>query len=178
MQKVVYESCITNNSVSSKPWLYILYQDILSFVKVTTDLNKSCTDSHTGTSASAPLAAGICALALQANPNLTWRDMQHIVILRWVNIYFVRLPVFLVFYFVFSRGHATLHLAVSVGRSVGPSRNIFEFRAVFALLLLPNRPRLDCRVSGLVRLEMALVWVKMLPISVSQSLCEKCILAN
>ena len=39
----------------------------------------------------------------------------------------------------------------SVGRSVGPSvRHIFEFRAVFALLLLPNRPRLDCRVSGLV----------------------------
>ena len=56
---------------------------------------------------------------------------------------------------VFSRGHATLHLAVSVGQSVGRSvcpsvRHIFEFRAVFALLLLPNRPRLDCRVSGLV----------------------------
>lgn len=33
---------------------------------------------HTGTSASAPLAAGICALALQANRELTWRDMQHI----------------------------------------------------------------------------------------------------
>ena len=48
---------------------------------------------------------------------------------------------------LFSRGHATLHLAVSVGRSV---HNIFEFRAVFALLLLPNRPRLNCRVSGLV----------------------------
>ena len=27
---------------------------------------------------------------------------------------------------------------------------LIEFRAVFALLLLPNRPRLDCRVSGLV----------------------------
>ena len=35
--------------------------------------------------------------------------------------------------------------------SVGPSvRHIFEFRAGFAVLLLPNRPRLDCRVSGLV----------------------------
>ena len=29
--------------------------------------NFLCTSSHTGTSASAPLAAGICALALQAN---------------------------------------------------------------------------------------------------------------
>uniref|UniRef100_A0A3Q4MD14 Furin (paired basic amino acid cleaving enzyme) b n=1 Tax=Neolamprologus brichardi TaxID=32507 RepID=A0A3Q4MD14_NEOBR len=34
---------------------------------VTTDLRQKCTDSHTGTSASAPLAAGIIALALEAN---------------------------------------------------------------------------------------------------------------
>jgi hypothetical protein len=33
---------------------------------VTTDLHHSCTKSHTGTSASAPLAAGIAALALEA----------------------------------------------------------------------------------------------------------------
>ncbi|XP_065165664.1 furin-like protease 1, isoforms 1/1-X/2 isoform X2 [Atheta coriaria] len=47
---------------------------------ITTDLHHACTASHTGTSASAPLAAGICALALEANPKLTWRDMQHIVV--------------------------------------------------------------------------------------------------
>ncbi|XP_048513827.1 furin-like protease 1 isoform X3 [Athalia rosae] len=47
---------------------------------VTTDLHHHCTSSHTGTSASAPLAAGICALALEANSGLTWRDMQHIVV--------------------------------------------------------------------------------------------------
>ena len=53
--------------------------------------------------------------------------------------------------FFFSRGHATLELAVSVGRSVGRSvGQIFDSRVVFALPLLPNRPRLDCRVSGLV----------------------------
>ncbi|XP_073971450.1 furin-like protease 2 isoform X2 [Rhodnius prolixus] len=40
-----------------------------------------CTLEHTGTSASAPLAAGMCALALEANPNLTWRDMQHIIVM-------------------------------------------------------------------------------------------------
>ncbi|KAI2661407.1 Proprotein convertase subtilisin/kexin type 5 [Labeo rohita] len=39
-----------------------------------------CTDSHTGTSASAPMAAGIIALALEANPFLTWRDVQHIIV--------------------------------------------------------------------------------------------------
>ncbi|XP_077328262.1 furin isoform X1 [Lithobates pipiens] len=47
---------------------------------VTTDLRQKCTDTHTGTSASAPLAAGIIALALEANNNLTWRDMQHLVV--------------------------------------------------------------------------------------------------
>ncbi len=43
--------------------------------------NKICTDQHTGTSASAPIAAGVCALALEANPNLTWRDMQYLVVM-------------------------------------------------------------------------------------------------
>merc|ERR550519_108603 len=47
---------------------------------VTTDLHNGCTSSHTGTSASAPLAAGIIALTLEANPSLTWRDVQHITV--------------------------------------------------------------------------------------------------
>uniref|UniRef100_A0A8D1D6L9 furin n=1 Tax=Sus scrofa TaxID=9823 RepID=A0A8D1D6L9_PIG len=42
--------------------------------------SQKCTESHTGTSASAPLAAGIIALTLEANKNLTWRDMQHLVV--------------------------------------------------------------------------------------------------
>jgi len=33
-----------------------------------------------GTSASAPMAAGIIALALEANRNLTWRDVQHLIV--------------------------------------------------------------------------------------------------
>lgn len=37
-----------------------------SSLQVTTDLRQKCTESHTGTSASAPLAAGIIALALEA----------------------------------------------------------------------------------------------------------------
>ncbi|CAL9704229.1 unnamed protein product [Knipowitschia caucasica] len=44
------------------------------------DLHNTCTETHTGTSASAPLAAGIFALALEQNPDLTWRDLQHIVV--------------------------------------------------------------------------------------------------
>ncbi|XP_059487081.1 neuroendocrine convertase 1-like isoform X2 [Neocloeon triangulifer] len=46
----------------------------------TTDLFNSCTVKHTGTSAAAPLAAGIIALALEVNPELTWRDVQHLVV--------------------------------------------------------------------------------------------------
>lgn len=45
------------------------------------DHDQMCTKEHTGTSASAPIAAAICALALEANPHLTWRDMQYIVVL-------------------------------------------------------------------------------------------------
>ncbi|KAM3940694.1 neuroendocrine convertase 1 [Leptodactylus fuscus] len=52
---------------------------------ISADLHNSCTETHTGTSASAPLAAGIFALALEQNPNLTWRDMQHLVV--WTSEY-------------------------------------------------------------------------------------------
>ena len=48
---------------------------------ITTDIRKQCTKEHTGTSASAPMAAGILALALEVNPHLTWRDVQHLVVL-------------------------------------------------------------------------------------------------
>ncbi|XP_032671139.1 neuroendocrine convertase 1-like isoform X1 [Odontomachus brunneus] len=51
----------------------------------TTDLKNTCTTRHTGTSASAPLAAGILALALQVNVDLTWRDIQHLV--AWSSEY-------------------------------------------------------------------------------------------
>uniref|UniRef100_A0A0N4ZS55 Neuroendocrine convertase 2 n=1 Tax=Parastrongyloides trichosuri TaxID=131310 RepID=A0A0N4ZS55_PARTI len=47
----------------------------------TTDLYGRCTRSHSGTSAAAPEAAGVFALALEANPNLTWRDLQHLTVL-------------------------------------------------------------------------------------------------
>ena len=43
---------------------------------ITTDLHNGCT----GTSASAPMAAGVLALVLEANPALTWRDVQHLTV--------------------------------------------------------------------------------------------------
>ncbi|XP_038825035.1 proprotein convertase subtilisin/kexin type 6 isoform X26 [Salvelinus namaycush] len=47
---------------------------------VTTDLRQRCTDGHTGTSVSAPMVAGVIALALEANPLVSWRDIQHLLV--------------------------------------------------------------------------------------------------
>lgn len=41
--------------------------------------SSGCTEGHTGTSAAAPLAAGMVALMLQVRPCLSWRDVQHII---------------------------------------------------------------------------------------------------
>ncbi len=45
-----------------------------------TTLNKDCnyTSTFNGTSSAAPTVSGVIALMLEANPNLTWRDVKHI----------------------------------------------------------------------------------------------------
>ena len=53
----------------------------------TTDVGvNECYANHGGTSAAAPLGAGVFALALSARPELTWRDLQNVLVLTSVPI--------------------------------------------------------------------------------------------
>merc|ERR1712130_245119 len=46
----------------------------------TSSTNGGCSSSFGGTSAACPLGAGVVALCLQARPELTWRDVQNVLI--------------------------------------------------------------------------------------------------
>ena len=53
----------------------------------TTDVGvDKCYTNHGGTSAAAPLAAGVLALALSARPELTWRDVQSLIVTTAVPV--------------------------------------------------------------------------------------------
>jgi len=46
----------------------------------TSGFSQDYTDSFGGTSSATPLVSGVIALMLEANPNLTWRDVQHVLV--------------------------------------------------------------------------------------------------
>lgn len=46
----------------------------------TTGPANTCVNNFSGTSSACPVASGICALTLQANSALTWRDIQHMIV--------------------------------------------------------------------------------------------------
>ncbi|XP_020565544.1 proprotein convertase subtilisin/kexin type 4-like [Oryzias latipes] len=54
------------------------YGDYQPLVTLTTT-GDGCVTHFPGTSSAAPIAAGILALALEVNPALTWRDVQHLI---------------------------------------------------------------------------------------------------
>ncbi|KAI0263376.1 peptidase S8/S53 domain-containing protein [Gloeopeniophorella convolvens] len=71
LHPIYSESCAAN--------LVVAYSSGSGNHIVTTDVGKAeCATTHGGTSAAAPNAVGIYALALSVRPDLTWRDMQHL----------------------------------------------------------------------------------------------------
>ncbi|XP_059837353.1 PC3-like endoprotease variant B [Hypanus sabinus] len=56
-------------------------KEILNDLPLVTATNsvRGCDSHFRGTSSAAPLATGILALVLEANPDLSWRDVQHLI---------------------------------------------------------------------------------------------------
>lgn len=46
---------------------------------ITSDLDSTCSSTFEATSAATALASGIIALAMEVNPEVTWRDVQHLI---------------------------------------------------------------------------------------------------
>jgi len=66
-------SCQIGYSIRS-----FLYPDLFNFGFHTANSRCDYTNIFNGTSAATPIVSGVVALMLDANPNLTWRDVKHI----------------------------------------------------------------------------------------------------
>lgn len=52
----------------------------LFYQQIAADGKAGCTENFVGSSGPTAMASGIIALALEANPDLTWRDVQHLIV--------------------------------------------------------------------------------------------------
>lgn len=68
-------ACVLVNAPSSCAEIGVATSDISGFWGYSFD---DFTEEFGGTSAASPIVAGVVALMLEANPDLTWRDVQHI----------------------------------------------------------------------------------------------------
>nr|XP_022322511.1 neuroendocrine convertase 2-like isoform X2 [Crassostrea virginica] len=85
----VYTIPITSIGVDGKATSYAevcasafaaIYSGTTDLSLTSTSRGSDCKVGLEGTSFSAPQASGIVALTLQANPSLTWRDIQHLIV--------------------------------------------------------------------------------------------------
>ena len=79
---ITHQALRANYSERGSSLFAVTYSDGSGRSIVTT--SNSSTTPYTfnfgGTSAAAPLASGLIALCLEANPELTWRDVQHLIV--------------------------------------------------------------------------------------------------
>lgn len=87
----IYTVAITSVQIGKNAWYSEVCAPALAaayggseddrFLTTTTTASGCKTEGVQGTSFAAPIAAGIAALTLEANPNLTWRDIQHLIVI-------------------------------------------------------------------------------------------------
>ena len=63
-------------------FILIIWTIFLQFLNGAT----GCMESHSGASAAAPIGAGMIALMLGVRTCLTWRDVQHLIIITAVKV--------------------------------------------------------------------------------------------
>ena len=78
----VFICLLFNNLLLSSSFIIIVIVPGITTTALTRQ--GGCTSSFSGTSASAPMAAGVIALLLEARPDLTWRDVQVIFLFSWL----------------------------------------------------------------------------------------------
>lgn len=74
------DDVVASYSEPGSSLLVSCYSNGGSLAITTTATNGGYNFNFNGTSASSPMVAGIVALMLDANPSLTWRDVQHILV--------------------------------------------------------------------------------------------------
>ncbi|CAC5363922.1 FURIN [Mytilus coruscus] len=87
----IYTVAITSVQIGQNAWYAEVCAPVLAaayggsksdkFLTTTTTPSGCKNKGVEGTSYAAPIASGIVALTLEANPNLTWRDIQHLIVL-------------------------------------------------------------------------------------------------
>ncbi|CAC5357117.1 FURIN [Mytilus coruscus] len=80
IQSVGYDYVVRYGEIGSSILASAYGGSVFDRSLTSTSTNSGCRDGLRGTSFAAPIAVGIIALALEANNDLTWRDVQHLIV--------------------------------------------------------------------------------------------------
>jgi len=137
--------------------LAVVYSSNTRDFITTTDVYGKCTSRHSGTSAAAPLAAGIIALLLQARPELTWRDVQHLIIRSAITVRpddkgWITNSAGLRFHIYYGFGRIDADALVTLGQNwaLVPEQTTIELKsnATFQTIANYDLATIDCAFGG------------------------------